>query len=151
MPASCSRAALQQYVSTRPLTVVQPSLVNLPSQVAQPGSVYTVQQQVNWQAHRAAVMLMRASASEEVHRDTSISRLQVDPNKTVCIGVAADLNKLSASQNLRLLPLHPVLRLWQAWQASLVTGPPLLSLVVSAVLLAGILTPWYPAKRLSCV
>ena len=79
-------ASATQAVSTRSLTVVQYSLVNVPGQVAQPGSVYTVQQQVNWRAHRAAVMLMCASASEEVHSDTSISRLKVDPNKTVFIG-----------------------------------------------------------------
>ena len=79
-------ASATQAVSTRPLTVVQYSLVNVPGQVAQPGSVHTVQQQVNWRAQRAAVMLMCASASEEVHSDTSISRLKVDPNKTVFIG-----------------------------------------------------------------
>ena len=62
---------VQQYVSTRPQTVVQPSLVNLSGQVAQTGSVYTVQQQVNRQARPSAVKLMHASVSEEVHCDTS--------------------------------------------------------------------------------
>ena len=59
-------------------------------QVAQPGSVYTVPQQVNRQARPAAVKLMHGSASEEVHCDTSISRPKVDPKRTMHTGVAAD-------------------------------------------------------------
>ena len=68
---------VQQCVSTRPQTAVQPSLVNLPGLV-------------NSQARYAAVMLMHAVLQRKCAVIPQSAAPKVDPKKTVLIGVVAN-------------------------------------------------------------